>query len=218
MPTCHTTLWHRAWSTLCCCTLSTHGPTVRRKSSPRLSPIRPPPHAASRAAGGLYEGKLLDEAIRRYECIWLPLLRSKHKYNGSKVDMTPPLDVAYVWHVHRLDPNYANFCKQAFGHVFVPERPFAFSTTPPSGWDRTEPFYPPRLNRNHTAAWCELHGPKAPAYLMPRLAEAVKRQASFGHMFLRLCYQDRTYLELVRPGAPSLTSPRVSTGRNVVQC
>jgi hypothetical protein len=35
----------------------------------------------------------------------------------------------------------------------------------------------------------------------PDLKAAVKRQASFGHMFLRLCYQDRTYLEQVRlPG------------------
>jgi hypothetical protein len=172
---------------------------------PTVTPSRPhQTHAAARAAGGLYEGKLLDEAIRRYECIWLPLL-SKHNH-GGRVDIIPPLDVAYIWHVHRLDPNYAAFCKEAHGHVFIPKRPFAFSTLPPTiypQWNRAEPFYPPKIyTRRHTAEWLEKHRPKAAAHLMPRLAEAVKRQASFGHMFLRLCYQDRTYLQLVRPRRP----------------
>jgi hypothetical protein len=169
--------------------------------------------ASLRAAGGLYEGRLLDEAVRRYECVWLPFLHRHKKYRSKKVDIPPPLDVAYIWHVHRLDPNYTTFCKEAFGHVFVPKRPFTFSTTAPpeqydSAWDRTEPFYPPKLDRTHTAAWCELHRPKAPAHLMPRLAEAVKRQASFGHMFLRLCYQDRTYLEQVRLVPTYLSLPQ----------
>ena len=154
-------------------------------------------------AGGLYEGALLNEAIRRYTLVWMPFLNSVHQPVGSKVTLVPPLDVAYVWHVHRLDRNYESHCKQLFGQVFIPAQPFAFTTDAPAGWDRfsqdpsspwvrPEPFYPPKLDRAATAAWHEIKE----RYLL-NLAEAVKRQAPFGHMFLRLCYQDRSYLELV---------------------
>jgi hypothetical protein len=165
---------------------------------------------------------LLDEAVRRYECMWLPLLRKYIKANGNgddpvcKVICVPPLDVAYIWHVHRLDPKYPSYCKQALGRVAVPQRPFAFATTPNTPlwnpeerfhpWNLTEPFYPPKLDPKNTPIWHAARRPTVDGSLEPHLQEAVKRQASFGHMFLRLCYQDRTYLEQVRPAHRCLRS------------
>jgi hypothetical protein len=106
--------------------------------------------------GGLYEGALRDEAIRRYECLWLPFIAR----NGGNTSCLPPLDVAYIWHVHRLDPKYNAFCKQAFGHALVSAHPFRFSTTKTgdlvgrSGWKRNEPFYPPRCVPQQSELFC----------------------------------------------------------------
>jgi hypothetical protein len=78
--------------------------------------------------------------------VWLPFIAR----NGGKTSCIPPLDVAYIWHVHRLDPNYSAFCQQAFGHDLVPTHPFRFTTAKSgdlvgsSGWKQSEPFYPPR--------------------------------------------------------------------------
>jgi hypothetical protein len=78
--------------------------------------------------------------------VWLPFIAR----NGGKTSCTPPLDVAYIWHVHRLDPNYSAFCQQAFGHVLVAAYPFRFTMVKAGalnlslGWKQSEPFYPPR--------------------------------------------------------------------------
>lgn len=39
---------------------------------------------------------------RRYESFWLPLVAATRSDDLQK--LTPPLDVAWVWFVHRLDP------------------------------------------------------------------------------------------------------------------
>lgn len=82
----------------------------------------------------LYSGPALRRAIWRYEALWLPILaavsappaanegvwtvhsfgarvseiRSKNFAKGglwlSRRDLVPPLDIAWVWHVHRLQP------------------------------------------------------------------------------------------------------------------
>jgi hypothetical protein len=49
-----------------------------------------------------------------------------------------------------------------------------------------------------SASWILRHRLVVDESVTPGLEAAVKRQASFGHMFLRLCYQDRAYLEQVR--------------------
>ncbi len=46
-------------------------------------------------------GPLVQNAIRRYEKCWLPLVAE----NGGQ-DMVPPLDVHWIWHVHMLAPCY----------------------------------------------------------------------------------------------------------------
>jgi hypothetical protein len=55
------------------------------------------------SSGGLCQGDVLTEALRRYEQLWLPLLAAA-KVEGATATLVPPLDVAFVWHLHRLQP------------------------------------------------------------------------------------------------------------------
>ena len=66
---------------------------------------------------------LTAETVRRYEKLWLPLV-SKHE----DLILIPPLDIAFVWHVHRLAPlQYSKFCKQHF-HKILNSNTFSFQT------------------------------------------------------------------------------------------
>jgi hypothetical protein len=94
---------------------STHSTSTNRVSIPLQT-------------GGLYEGPALPSAIWRYECIWLPCI-----YRCEKLGMpqpVPPLDVAYIWHVHRLNPaSYHAYCTATYGMGLEPHHPFLFTGT-----------------------------------------------------------------------------------------
>jgi hypothetical protein len=72
-------------------------------------------HTSTR--GALYQqSPVLDCAIRRYKSGWIPLLKTlsadpnEHK---DPTELVPPVDIAWIWHVHRLNSNaYAKFVKQ----------------------------------------------------------------------------------------------------------
>lgn len=65
--------------------------------------------------GGLYSGPYAVEAARRYEQIWLPMLAQGSSLCDS-FSAIPPLDVAFTWLVHRLNPAaYAADIKRIFG-------------------------------------------------------------------------------------------------------
>ena len=54
----------------------------------------------------------------RYEELWLPLLVAQS--NDEKA-LVPPVDIAWVWHLHRLAPlKYAAYCRERFGTVLEP--------------------------------------------------------------------------------------------------
>jgi hypothetical protein len=55
-------------------------------------------------------------SFQRYEKCWLPLLASVHKERIGDFDkLIPPLDVAWIWHCHRLAPKtYAKACKDLY--------------------------------------------------------------------------------------------------------
>ncbi|KAJ7379027.1 hypothetical protein OS493_018821 [Desmophyllum pertusum] len=56
----------------------------------------------------LYAGPHVQNAIRRYELFWLPLLAQ-----SCTAQVTAPLDIAWVWHVHMLSPvNYEMDCNE----------------------------------------------------------------------------------------------------------
>lgn len=72
----------------------------------------------------LYDGKVLLNAIRRYEQCWLPLASET-----SPVSLAaPPLDVHWVWHCHMLSPlAYEMDCVSLVGKQ-VGHRQFDFSS------------------------------------------------------------------------------------------
>ena len=63
----------------------------------------------------LHQPHVIRNAIRRYETIWLPLV-AEHRFEF--VDLEPPLDVHWVWHVHMLCPlKYAADVQAAVGMI-----------------------------------------------------------------------------------------------------
>jgi hypothetical protein len=75
-----------------------------------------------RAPGGMYSGPWAMEAVRRYEHLWLPLLAAVGKDDAAAAaGLVPPLDVAFAWLVHRLDPvHYEKYCRTSFGRPVDP--------------------------------------------------------------------------------------------------
>ncbi len=62
----------------------------------------------------LLEGNILDQAIYRYETLWLPFYSNKSKNNN----LIPPLDIELIWHCHMLNPTeYYSDCMKLFGKL-----------------------------------------------------------------------------------------------------
>lgn len=62
-------------------------------------------------------GQTLNNAVRRYETLWLPLLCSRAAA-GDGAWLVPPLDVYWVWHCHMLSPaSYRRDCLSLVGTV-----------------------------------------------------------------------------------------------------
>ena len=66
---------------------------------------------------GLYDGPALEAALRRY-LAWLELIAGR---DAKAPALVPPIDVAWVWHCHRLAPlRYAAFCEDRYGRILEP--------------------------------------------------------------------------------------------------
>ena len=92
-------------------------------------------HKSSHGDESLYaDGKRLRAAVRAY-LAWLAARAADAPFGGmTLVTCPPPLDLAWVWHVHRLAPReYARACA-ALG-VFVAPAPgvgFAYDPAAPA--------------------------------------------------------------------------------------
>lgn len=73
-------------------------------------------------------GSELDRAIEAYEKCFIPRLHDV--LMGKTTYEAPTLEVAWIWHLHKLDPHsYIKDCQKAFGGVLhIPEgaSPFTF--------------------------------------------------------------------------------------------
>ena len=69
------------------------------------------------SGGRLYSDRaVLTAAVARYEKLWLPLMVR----NPNKL-LVPPIDIAWVWHLHRLAPlRYAAYCRERFHYILDP--------------------------------------------------------------------------------------------------
>ena len=66
---------------------------------------------------------MFDLAKARYEHVWMPLLASENSASPRK--LAAPLDVQWMHHLHRLDPDaYRVDCERAFGRLVDPADPF----------------------------------------------------------------------------------------------
>ena len=55
----------------------------------------------------------------RYEHLWLPLMSQMSQNQTQDLELLPPMDVYWMWHVHMLSPShYGKDCKSNFGRVF----------------------------------------------------------------------------------------------------
>mmetsp|Transcript_6698 Transcript_6698/g.13770 ORF Transcript_6698/g.13770 Transcript_6698/m.13770 type:complete len:158 (+) Transcript_6698:82-555(+) len=69
-----------------------------------------------------------SESFRRYETLWLPLLvKAANKREFGRLEIppvVPPLDVAWLWHCHRLAPrSYAKACRELLSAARVLDCP-----------------------------------------------------------------------------------------------
>ena len=79
-------------------------------------------HSAPGGGDELYLGRALPGAIERYVKFWLPLVAREgtQEQEGCAI-LIPPVDIAWVWHLHRLAPRrYAAYCVERFGRVLDP--------------------------------------------------------------------------------------------------
>lgn len=67
--------------------------------------------------GRLYfDRNLLTASVTRYENLWLPLV-----VQNPNIVLVPPIDIAWVWHLHRLAPlRYAAYCRERFCDIVDP--------------------------------------------------------------------------------------------------
>ncbi|KAG6548386.1 hypothetical protein Mapa_010165 [Marchantia paleacea] len=61
----------------------------------------------------------ITRATERYENYWLPMVaRNTPERTSSGYPLVPPLDCAWIWHLHQLSPvQYANDCSELFGKI-----------------------------------------------------------------------------------------------------
>ena len=73
-------------------------------------------------------GADLDSAVTMYLRVWLPYLNSRSE---TEVCSAPTLDIAWIWHIHKLDPaTYQKDCCRWYGRILdLPDgmSPFRYS-------------------------------------------------------------------------------------------
>ncbi|DBA79621.1 TPA: hypothetical protein ACH3X1_008305 [Trebouxia sp. C0004] len=68
--------------------------------------------------GGLYDGAGAANAVERYQSLWIPLMETATKDGVDMDRLVPPIDIAWVWHVHRLNPvAYEADCQRTIHQV-----------------------------------------------------------------------------------------------------
>ena len=72
--------------------------------------------------GHLYKGYYFEQALLRYELIWLPL-----KAENNNVNLVPPIDVQWIWHLHMLSSvsylkDCQNICCKVLNHRVLTEK------------------------------------------------------------------------------------------------
>ena len=109
---------------------------------------------------------MLREAVRRYP-LFLALLEAWGREHGDSAPLALPLDVAWLWHCHKLAPlDYAKDCKALFGRLLdVPAGSHAFAFEP---WAQPGS---PDVATPTAAAFARMY-PSEPFHLVPPAEDA----------------------------------------------
>ncbi|KAF8673413.1 hypothetical protein HU200_048977 [Digitaria exilis] len=148
----------------------------------------------------LYEGPLLDRAIRRYKACWLPLL-AKHT-NAPVVDgpLVVPLDCEWIWHCHRLNPvQYLRDCKKVYGRILNNDNVESSTGTKSKIqsekiWKELYPEEPFELEYSSSSETTMDVNPGATDGISYDLVSAVKRQSSFYYQVGTPTMHDQRFL------------------------
>ncbi|CAD6256047.1 unnamed protein product [Miscanthus lutarioriparius] len=133
----------------------------------------------------LYEGPLLDRAIRRYKACWLPLLDKHTKAAVVDGPLVVPLDCEWIWHCHRLNPvQYIRDCKKVYGRILNNNNVESSTQTKSTLqsekiWKELYPEEPFELVFTRTSDIAMDVNPGAAEDITYDLVSAVKRQSSF---------------------------------------
>ena len=79
-------------------TVSTVAASLRKNILGELAFLR----VVDAHADVLYDADVLRLAVARYTLLWLPLCTAPLRLPGNY--LRPPLDIAFVWHCHVLNP------------------------------------------------------------------------------------------------------------------
>jgi hypothetical protein len=134
----------------------------------------------------LRKGPALEHAIQRYEKCWLPLLASQGSKDDTPAALVAPLDCAWVWHCHRLNPvQYVEDCERLYGKLLgapyiEPSNVSAARKATEELWAKHYPEeeYSPNLPATTDALESSTNKEKAIQY---DLVDAVIRQSTFYH-------------------------------------
>lgn len=133
--------------------------------------------------------------------MWLPLLSARRLAGQDWQALVPPLDVAFVWHLHRLQPSlYAADCQRlpdAQGHVLHVDLERAFRFTDGADAPGAEAARAWRAAHPKEPFWPPQPGPATAAFtskLAADLAAAAVRAPIFTHQLLRAPYASRPFL------------------------
>ena len=194
------------------------------------APLRFPEHEAflrivhSAPGGGdeLYLGRALPGAIERYVKFWLPLVSHSIGSEGrGDAPLIPPVDIAWVWHLHRLAPRrYATYCTERFGRVLDPATAAFQAQTASDADDETrrlwrqrfgdEPFFQEVGDETIDTEW----GARDPLSNQTTLCAEVKHKCAAVRTDLRFDYdveacsaRQRTFLwQVNRPACRDVNS------------
>ncbi|KAK3119156.1 hypothetical protein QOZ80_9BG0714790 [Eleusine coracana subsp. coracana] len=149
----------------------------------------------------LYEGPLLDRAIRRYKACWLPLLAKHTEAAVVEGPLVVPLDCEWIWHCHRLNPvQYIRDCKKVYGRILDNDKVESSTqarSKPQSEkvWTELYPEEPFDLVYNSSSDTVIDVNSESAEGISYDLVAAVKRQTSFHYQVGTETTYDQRFLE-----------------------
>lgn len=141
----------------------------------------------------LHGGPLVDQAIQRYEQLWLPLVAE------SSEPLLAPLDIEWVWYCHMLCPlAYEADCMNLFGRMIDHQLTKAIDywkavARSQTIWNRRYPHVPFQVDMDRVTDQGYLK--HAPSRLTYDIAAAISRQRVFYYQVSLPHYQDRKFIE-----------------------